>query len=285
MNLKKRINALLVCSLLTAPFIIQSMDRPEDSKQKDKKPSKTKRFQDWVAVAGNIILGNAPMSAIQQLAQEKTRATQATTIVQHMQAPVAQKELFINLPPEMKFDIITALKTTSDPSSLTEAAKALRILMQVNKQLNDWINNPDFCFALMKRFKQLFTTNDETICESLLIPRIKERLDLQNSFVNNICKAGVLDLSKFNHYISSGVDLYFTDSNNQTPAELCISLNKSDALKALLDAGFNPEYIGYDGFSLYQQASIAATMNQSKDSEIILDILKQAMAQNKSKDY
>lgn len=232
----KIIGKFLACALLTISAIVQPMDKP-----KKKKPSKTKLVANWVRTAGNIILGNAPVEKIQQPEQGNPLAMQ--------EAP------FAKLPAEIRFTIIDNLRTAVDAKSLMQVANAIKTLSHTNKQLNNMFNEPNFCLALIKHYAKVFETNDTMTCALLRTSGTKKRLFIQNTLIKDICENTNPDRSQFEKLITLGFDPYFTDVNDDTPAELCIRNYNLAGLEMLLNAGVDPEFIGKNGISLYDLAA------------------------------
>jgi len=249
----KTIYKFLACALLTTSVVVLSMDKPKE--QKHIMPSLPRK--QWAAIAGNIILGKAPIEYVNQL--------------------ISPDQEFNKLLPETRRNLITALSTSSNTTSLKQASDAINSLIQNSPYLDNVINDSDFCFSLIKYYSKRFNTNDETVCKALNTPCTLNRLAFQDSFMRDICINHQPSTSTLKTYSLSGIDLYFTDSNNQTPAELCISLNNSEGLKMLLREGFDPEYVGLDGLSLYNQAVSLTSMPQTSDVRTIIRVLDLAI--------
>jgi hypothetical protein len=258
---KKTIFKFLACALLTASVMIQPMDK---LKKKPKKhlPAPSVAKKKWAEIMGSIILGKTPIDRLEQL--------------------VIQDDEFQKLLPATRKILINDLYASFNTQSLTEASQSINSLIQNSPYLGTIINEPLFCFNLIKHYSQRFKDNNEAVAQILNTPCTLERLHFQNSFINDICKNSQLDISKFKNYLASGIDLNFTDVNNQTPAELCISLNNSEALKILLKNGVDPEYVGSDGLSLYNQANMMATMHQYTDMRTIIRVLDLAIDEQSS---
>lgn len=248
---KKIIRTFLTCALLTASVSIQPMDRPEDSKPKKKKTSKTKRFQDWVAKAGNIILGKEPAP------QENIPALQGTS--------------FVDLPADMQFKIADALRTTSNASSFMQVSAALSTLARINKQLNALINDSTFCLTLIKHYARMFETNDSNIGSLLRTQGAKTRLAIQNSLINDICTNDNPDTLRFKELAALGFDPYFTDVFGYTPAEQCILHYNVDGLAMLLSIGVDPEFAGKNGISLFDLAASGLNRDLARKVMQVLD--------------
>ena len=242
MLLKKIISYFFAYTLLTASLTIQSMDTSETSKPKNKKPSKAKRLQNWVATAGNIILGKTPPQEMEQFTPKKTLTMEETP--------------FGKLPTEIQSVIIDALKTTSEAKNLTQAMQAIKTLASTSQQLNKIINDPTFCLNLIKRYAKAFEINDATVCNMLSTQGAKTRLTIQYSLINDICTNFTPNsILLFDELIAEGIDPYFTDFYDNTPAELCIQNYNVKGLIMLLALGVDPEFVGKNGMSLYDLAA------------------------------
>jgi hypothetical protein len=250
-NFKKNISLTAFFTLLISSNTF-AMDKKEDNEPKKKKTSKTKRFQNWVATAGNIILGKEPAP------QEKILALQETS--------------FVNLPADMQFKIINALQTTADSSSFMQVAQALSTLARTNKQLNNLINNPNFCLKLIKYYARMFEANDATICSLLRIQAAKTRLAIQNSLINDICTNKDPDQMRFRELVALGIDPYFTDAlGGYTPAEECIINYNITGLGLLLSIGVDPEFVGQNGMYLYDLAASRPNRDLARKMMQVLD--------------
>lgn len=218
-----------IYSISTAVFLLTSMT----AQSMDKKPSKTKRMKNIMRTASNIILGR-------QIEQNN---------------PIVYDLSLSGFPADIQRTIMNHLTTISETNSLTDVAKALRALTQVNKEFNALINNPIFFSTLMKRYAKIFKKTDSDICNIIKTQAAKTRLAIQASFENDICINPDADNSRFQTLVNSGFDPYFTNHNNDTPAEICIRNYNVNGLKMLLDFGVDPEFIGNNGISLYDLAS------------------------------
>jgi len=248
------LSKFLAYALLITSVDTQAMDKLKDNKPKKTKPSKTQRLHNWVVSAGNIILGKTPVQSLEKgdsLALEKTS--------------------FAQLPAEIQFNIIDALRTTSEKNSLNQVAKALRRLALINKELHNLINNPQFCLNVIKHYARIFETNDAIICAQLSIPATKTRLAIQDALINDICTNDNPDTLRFKELMGLGFDPYFTDSLGDTPAEICIRNYNLRGLEMLLSIGVDPEFVGKNGMRLYDLASSRPNRKFAREMAEVLD--------------
>lgn len=182
----KKTSLFITLLLLAATFNSHSMEQQSPQ---------------WTAVVGDIILGTASLTILSQ--------------------PNEPFE-FTALPPEIQDKIIQLLSLNTTATSLKEAAKTINSLAQVNKELNQQINDPQFCLRIIKHLAQKFNCSDQEAAKTLQTQEAKRRFYLQNQlYIRCSTPFGApypqnpssLDLD---FLLSQGVDLNFT-YNTRTP--------------------------------------------------------------------
>lgn len=122
------------------------------------------------------------------------------------------KSRFELLPKEIQQTIIFLLSKRTNATTLKDAAHAINSLAQVNKQLNDLINDPVFCLQIIKRLAQQFDCSDETAAAALQTQEAKNRLALQKK-LKKLFTAEKFDKNSFDQLYKEHnkyVDLNFT---------------------------------------------------------------------------
>lgn len=97
-------------------------------------------------------------------------------------SPQPEPSKFVSFPIEIQQTIIFFLSQRNSATTLKDAAYAINSLAQVNKQLNNLINNPQFCLHIIKSLAQQFNCSDEAAAEALSTKEAKNRLVVQKKF-------------------------------------------------------------------------------------------------------
>jgi len=164
---------------------------------------------------------------------------------------------FEKLPRDIQQEIIILLAQNNSAQTIEEATAIIRALTQTNKQLNDLINDPQFCLRIIKNLAKQFNCSDREAAETLRTKRAKEQLNIQNLL--NLCyhqhnenQTNALIKS----LIEQGVDLSFsTKSNFGIMAGVSIPAWFSfygfpDVIKSLITHGININEQTSDGSSV-----------------------------------
>lgn len=235
---KRSLIAFLLCAIVFNNTY--TMDQPEEGSTLG-----------WVAVIGGVLLGAV---AMKYLWQEQKPGTQFD---------------FAQLPQDVQYHIIELLNTANNTQSLDIATKTINSLAQVNKELNQMLNEPQFCLKLIKHLSKKFNYSNQLVAEKLQTKESKRRLALQarlhtilfwpNSRKKNLEK-------KLEQLYQSGADLEFTYKGLflNTPLMIlsCAGLNK-DYPQNILHGDFYLHVITeepagfYDKYS-YQDSYIIA---------------------------
>jgi hypothetical protein len=148
-NMKiKKTNLFYALLLLTTIFSNHSMEPMEQPK------SEEPTWNDYTAYVGAILLGDAEL-------------------ITDESSPLSQLSL------EMRSKIVSFLLTGKNTNNLQTCAKTINALAQVNKDLNELINDPHFCLQLIKRLAQRFNCSDFTAVAALKTKEARRRLLLQ----------------------------------------------------------------------------------------------------------
>jgi len=213
---------LLITSLILATtFNTFSMDEPPKPK---KKLTKKQRAAGWVRLTGDLLLGNAPIQSLTTL-----------FIVQPSDEPFP----FTSLPKEIQHAIISLLPTYTNAENLEIAGQTINALAQVNKELNQLINEPEFSLQLIKFLSHRFNIDNETVCGHLQTKEAKRLLRLQIT-LRNLCTDPSTTLKDFINVRLQGTDLNFTYKNGMTLLLFCIHTNDLRILEYLLKRGAHP---------------------------------------------
>jgi hypothetical protein len=156
----RRTGSFIALLLAAITFNAYGMKRSIESPQTENQPI-IGRAQlpsgEWVDIVGLILNDNAPMKLL--LTNFKFN------------------ELF----PELRKQIIFSLSSYTTAKSLKEAAFTINSLAQVDKEINQLINDPQFCLKNIKYLAQKFKKSDETVANILQTKAAKERSVLQKN--------------------------------------------------------------------------------------------------------
>jgi hypothetical protein len=96
---------------------------------------------------------------------------------------------FTDLPKELKGIILGYLAMGANATSIEEAGQAIKSLSHVNKELNQLINDPQFCLQTIKHLAKKFNCTDETAARALATREAQRRLEIQKKAIASIEKA------------------------------------------------------------------------------------------------
>jgi len=157
---------LLIALLFTIPFNSYSMEQP---------PRGNNYFR-YAAIIGGVLLG-------------------AVAIKMLWQSQPNEPFPLENLPPEVIEKIIQLVSINTTAESLEIAAKTVNSLAQVNKELNEYINDPEFCLKLIKHLAVKFDCSDEEVAEKLHTQAAEKRL-LAQRLLQTFCKEYLYKIAK-----------------------------------------------------------------------------------------
>lgn len=230
-------NFFIALLLLTVTFNTYSMKRQEGSKEP------------YVQLTGAVLLGQAE---IQPLLEPNS-------------------SVFSTLSPEIFEKIILLLSLHNNAESLEESAKAISSLAQVNKELNELINDSDFCLRLIKILAKKFNLTNQEVAQKLQTQETQRRCEIQNKLYNAIIK------DKTNNIINlytPDIDLEFTynDTNQYltkivTPLMLA-AIYSADTIPFLLEVGAD---INAANVHKYTALMIAAMQGQENAVQYLLN--------------
>jgi len=184
-----------------------------DEKPKPKKKlTKKQRFVRWARATGELLSGNAS--------------------IHH--SLVVQPPSFTSLPQETQKNIINLLP------NLESAGRTINALAQVNKELNQSINNAEFSLQLIKSLSYKFNIDNETVCECFLQTKEAQRLRSLQLSLRNFCTLPATTLKNFIDVRLQGTDLNFTYKFGMTLLLFCIQYDDLLILEYLLQRGADP---------------------------------------------
>ncbi len=94
---------------------------------------------------------------------------------------------FGGLPQEIQRQIIALLGQYNAAQSLKEAGKAINAFARTNKQLNLLMNEPQFCFDLIRFLAKKFKTSDEDAAEAVATKEVQRQYRLQKKLYSYVC--------------------------------------------------------------------------------------------------
>jgi hypothetical protein len=196
-----------------------------------------------------------------------------------------QYSLFEELPPEIHNTIVNFVIMNNTADSIATGEKAIRHLAQVNKELNQLINSPDFCLQFIKHLAIRFECSDKEVAQKLQLPEAKRRLALQNKLYPTLKKINeqyLLDrnnrhkymVKALNELIQQGIDLEFTipyPKNPRTaitPLIYFVSYNYPNIVKLLIEYGVEIDHRMINGETALFMSTLTQTPSMVK---ILLD--------------
>lgn len=126
-------------------------------------------------------------------------------------SPTTLENRLASLPADIKKVILGYLAMTDHATSIQEASQAIRSLSEVNKEVNQLINDPQFCLKIIKHLAKKFNCTDETAAKSLHTKEAIHRLAIQREARTNTRKAME---SLTTELLSKEVDANFTYNNS-----------------------------------------------------------------------
>jgi len=188
-------------------------------------PSK-KSVAKWARIAGEILLGNVPVSQLSQLYSPQQQIDPFP---------------FTSLPRDEQSVIITFLTSGTNAQSLKEATYSIGSLAQVNHELNELINNDRFSLNIIKHLAQRFNCSQFDVCKALQTQQAKHQCHLQKQLFD-LCVQDDPNMNLFALLSNQGADLEFTytyEDHIATPLMIACLNNNSTLARHLLHAGAN----------------------------------------------
>jgi hypothetical protein len=216
---------------------------------------------------------------------------------------------FVELPLEIQQHIISLLGQYSNATSLKEAGQAINALARTNKKLNLLMNEPQFCFDLIRFLARKFKTSDEDAARAVSTKEVQRQFSLQKklySFVHekkwdkhkndiqNLCRGGVdvnftyksgktvlmyaaekLDVQLFNFLLEQGADINF--ANNRGVTALMVAAESGSSYDSY--AGFQKLIANHENFNINQQdaqgntALMYALMTLHDDTRVVKSLI------------
>lgn len=176
------------------------------------------------------------------------------------------------LPPETQYQIINLLFTTIHANTITIAGQTINTLAQINYELNALINNPQFCYELIKYLSKKFDCSDETTCMALQTQEAQKRLQIQKLF-EMLLREELFNKKEFNNFYQqykATVDLNFTykyypDLDFKNSLLICATktnINKAAKIAWLLNTkNINVNYANKFGITALMECAITADHN------------------------
>jgi len=255
--MKSRVNIFLSAVLLSTTLsTIQSMDLPG-----------TMRAARWVTRTGQMLLGNRPIANAQS---QLTISNDPDPFTQLKKGDQAQ--------------IITLLSLYGVAQSLENAAKMINSLAQVNKGLNQLINDPSFCRDLTKYLAYQFNSSNEKVWSAMQTECAKRNLLLQAELqkdLHHLC----INAKRFNPMVivqslkkllDRGADLNYVYENEGPALIIALYYGSEDLACALIESGANPLATDVQGKSALE---IAVERSQN---EYLIQFIKQAIAKKQT---
>lgn len=200
----------------------------------------------WIQMAGGILVGTVALRAFLSYIHS---SQPQKPLSQQQPLPETQEPFdFSQLPKDMRLIIIDLLTRNAYAQTLEEAAYTINSLAQVNKELNELLNDSRYCLQIIKHLSQRFNCSDEAAAKALKIKAAKERLELQ-AFLNLIhIRNDILpDEMILDALIQDGIDLDFTFTSYEgevvvtplTPLIVCIAYGRFELATLLIQKGAN----------------------------------------------
>jgi hypothetical protein len=206
MKLSRKNNVFIALLLVTLTFNTYTMEPQEPNKI------------GWVALAGGVLIGG--YAAYQQF----------------LSYVHAEPFDFASQSPEMQNKIILFLTTNTTAKSLKEAAQTINSLAQTNKELNEWINDSEFCLKIIKHLAQKFNCSDQTAAKILQTQEAKRRLNIQTT-LQELCTRNSTNEER-DSLFEQGVILDFTYDNHTPPLTLAATNRRFDVVNNIIVLAF-----------------------------------------------
>lgn len=228
--MKSRISILFATIALVSTVSHVSAMRPVKTLTRATK----KQLRSWVNAIDSALTGEIP----------------ATVAVTQLNSIPNDPFPFQNLPKEIQNQIILNLNLFGLSEDLTTTGKAINNLAQVNKQLNNLINEPAFYRRSSRSLADRFNTSNEKVANALQTEAAKRELALQKELYDLCSKEQKIEpgmiLRTLVNLKNQGVDFNFTDRAGDTPLTRAIYLNP-DLAPALIEIGADLNATDGDG--------------------------------------
>jgi hypothetical protein len=169
------------------------MDNPNDSMS-----------QGWITLAGNALIGGttALKNFLSYISSEFTE--------QRDPFP------FTDLPQDIQNTIISLVMSNNNAKSLKGSAQTINTVSQVNHQLNNLINEPQFCLQIIEHLSNKFDCSNQVAAMALQTRQAKQRLNIQMQLAGLLTTKKTFDHTEFEHFYKTYkdyIDLNFTYGN------------------------------------------------------------------------
>ena len=245
MKIIKKTNSIIALVLLATTFNSYSMKRPISPHQEKKQILGQAQLPsgEWVDIVGLVLSNDAPMKLL------------------------LTNFDFTQLPKDIQHEIIYLLSIETTATSLDSAAITINSLAQVNKELNELINDPKFCLKIIKHLAQKFECSDMKAAKALKTKEAKRRFELQDKLYD-LCTNDT-SLTEITPYFEllrqQGIDLNFTYfsefCNGATPLILVVTedyednYTQSELIKFLIMQGADINATNNDGDTVLMHAA------------------------------
>ncbi len=240
--MKSRINIFFSAVLFLATLTtLQAMDLPG-----------AKRIGRWVTRAGQMLTG-----------------TRSTANAGSQLTVTNDPNPFEQLTKADQGQIILLLSIYGTAQSLEAAAQTINSLAQVNRGLNQLINDPGFCSELTKYLAHKFNTTNEKVWSALQTQCAKETLTFQSELrkdLRYLCmKAKEMSpdvvVRSLRRLLNYGADLNYVYKNEGPALIIAIYYGSYDLARALIESGANPLATDTEGKSALEIAKEFTTDN------------------------
>lgn len=244
------------CSSLLFP-----MDPPKWMKKAQKKAQRMARSVQqsvqqgahWVENAGNVLLGNLPPAP--------------TVFLQTIDFPA--------LPKDIQNLVIDLIKKSYYASNLEEAIFTIRSLSTVNKKLANLINNPVFCFNMVRHLGNKFYVFDYTIYKVLNTPQAKKQSNNIDELFQLIRIYSQYPLSNLLEQIGMLIDKHQINVNfsfrkgTPSPLSFAVEYQLLPLVELLINKGADPLL-----FIPENQTPLFLAVSLAENNDIAMDILR-----------
>lgn len=254
---------LIIFLLLVGSYssLLFPMDPPKWMKKAQKKTRRMARSVQqsvqqgahWVENAGNVLLGNLPPAP--------------TVFLQTIDFPA--------LPEDIQKLIKDLIKKSYYASNLEEAIFTIRSLSRVNKELARLINNPTFCFNMVRHLGKKFYAFDYIIYKVLNTPQAQKQVHNIDELIQLIRIYSQYPLGELLHQIGTFIDMNHINVNfsfiRSTPSPLSFAVEYQllPLVELLINKGADPFL-----FIPENQTPLFLAVSLAENNENAMNILK-----------
>ena len=238
--MNKKIVGLLSAAVLTICFTLQSMEPLKKQAKKTAKKVRKKASQavTWAQDVVEMISGETPTPLDPEHIREE---------LEQQQQPFA----FSELPADIQTTIVNDISLVATAEDYKDALLTVNSLVQVNRQLNHYINMPDNCLRIIKQIARRFKTSDFVICSQLKTEQAKKQFPVQKNLFTLCIRSNTMTENEIGATLillhKNNADFNFSYAERVTPLHIAAMGNNIALAQNLLDLGADPRLVDETG--------------------------------------